>query len=99
MIDLPQWLLPVERHRIEYARKLAANGHPDAAFSVEQLVSMLIQTWEHGRRKAIEHRAERDRLESIIVRLGGGFDRRGLDTDPPGVIVQHGIHTVVEDGK
>ena len=97
MIELPQWLLRPERQRIEYARKLAATAGSDAVFSVEQLVAMLVQAWEHGHTQAAEHRAERDRLEKLVVRLGGGFDRRGLDTEPRGLMVQHGIHTVVEE--
>lgn len=99
MIELPENLLPFERNRINDLRKLADKAGPATAFAAEQVVSMLVKSWQHNWESADKHRAERDRLESIIVRLGGGFDRRGLDTEPRGLIVQHGIHTVVEDSR
>lgn len=97
MTEIPQWVLPHERRRVAYARELAAKAGPETEYAVEQLVSTLVQVWEWGHRQADEHRAKRDRLEKLVVRLGGGFDRRGLEGDPPGFIVQHGIHTVIED--
>ena len=39
------------------------------------------------------------KLEDAMLKLTGGFDRRGLDCDPRGLIVQHGIHTVIEDSR
>jgi hypothetical protein len=43
---------------------------------------------------------ERERfLERQIVMCGGGFDKRGLDGEPRGLMVKHGIHTVVEDSR
>ena len=99
MIELPENILPFRRDRINDLRKLADKAGPATAYAAEQVISMLVSAWEYNWESADKHRAERDRLESIIVRLGGGFDRRGLEGDPPGVLVQHGIHTVVEDGK
>jgi len=99
MIELPENLLPFERSRINDLRKLADKAGPATAFAAEQVVSMLVSAWQYNWDSADKHRAERDRLESIIVRLGGGFDRRGLEGEPPGIMVQHGIHTVVEDSR
>jgi hypothetical protein len=96
MIQVPSWVAGPHLWRIKDARSLTA-ADPKAAFAVEQLVAMLVQAWEHGHQQADEHRAERDRLEKLVVSLGGGFDRRGLDTEPRGLIVQHGIHSVIED--
>jgi hypothetical protein len=98
MIEVPSWVAGPELWRIKDARSVTA-ADPKAAFAVEQLVAMFVQAREQIHRQADEHRAERDRLEKLVVRLGGGFDRRGLDGDPPGFIVQHGIHTVVEDSR
>ena len=98
MIQVPSWVSGPELWRIKDARSLTANN-PQAAFAVEQLVGMLVQALDQVHRQANEHRAERDRLEKLVVSLGGGFDRRGLEGDPPGIIVQHGIHTVVEDSR
>ena len=97
MIELPENLLPFERNRINDLRKLADKAGPATAYAAEQVISMLVSAWESNWESASKHRAERDRLESIIVRLGGGFDRRGLEDEPRGIMVQHGIHTVVED--
>jgi len=99
MIELPENLLPFERSRINDLRKLADKAGPATAFAAEQVVSMFVSALQYNWESDSKHRAERDRLESIIVRLGGGFDRRGLDTEQPGVLVQHGIHTVVEDSR
>ena len=98
MIQLPSWVAGPELWRIKDARSLTA-ADPKAAFAVEQLVAMFVQAREQIHRQADEHRAERDRLEKLVVRLGGGFDRRGLEGEPRGLMVQHGIHTVVEDSR
>jgi hypothetical protein len=66
---------------------------------VEALIDALIATHENWRHKADTDRKTIADLESRIVRLGGGFDRRGLEGDAPGIIVQHGIHTVIEDAR
>lgn len=98
MIQLPSWVAGPELWRIKDARSLTA-ADPKAAFAVEQLVAMFVQAREQIHRQADEHRAERDRLEKLVVRLGGGFDRRGLEGEPRQLVVQHGIHTVVEDSR
>lgn len=97
MIEVPSWVAGPELWRIKDARSLTA-ADPKAAFAVEQLVAMFVQAREQIHRQADEHRAERDRLEKLVVRLGGGFDRHGFQ-EPRGLMVQHGIHTVVEDSR
>jgi len=99
MIELPENLLPFERNRINDLRKLADKAGPATAFAAEQVVFLLVKSLQYNWESADKHRAERDRLESIIVRLGGGFDRRGLEGEPRGIMVQHGIHTVIEDSR
>lgn len=98
MIELPKWLSAPEQRSIRDARAATAND-PKAAFALEQVIGLLIRQMEYSRHISQERIAERDRLESIIVRLGGGNDRRGLNTEPRGIMVQHGIHTVIEDSR
>jgi hypothetical protein len=64
---------------------------------VKDLIAVVVQQHEEA---CAEDKKWRDRerfLERQIVLCGGGFDRRGLEGDPPGIVVQHGMHTVIED--
>jgi hypothetical protein len=64
---------------------------------VEELIAMVISQHEE---LCDQDRKWRDRerfLERQIVLCGGGFDKRGMEGEPRGLMVQHGIHTVIED--
>lgn len=66
---------------------------------VEDLIAVVVQQHEEACACAKKW-GDRERfLERQIVLCGGGFDRRGLEGEPRGLMVQHGIHTVVEDSK
>lgn len=64
---------------------------------VEDLIAVVVQQHEEACAADKKWRDRERFLERQIVLCGGGFDRRGLEGDPPGIMVQHGIHTVVED--
>lgn len=64
---------------------------------VDALIDALIAGHERWRYRSNEHVKLVEQLEKRISHLGGGFDRRGLDGDQPGIVVRQGIHTVIED--
>ena len=99
MIEVPEHFNPVDARDIREAQRLAKAAGFETFYAVEQLVARFIADREHIIKLLNEHHKERERLGNIIARLGGGFDRRGLEGEPRGIMVQHGIHTVVEDGK
>lgn len=98
MNRIPPWMNEAHERLIKRAERSVSNGSIPLDV-VEALIDALIATHENWRQKADTDRKTIADLESRIVRLGGGFDRRGLEGDPPGFIVQHGIHTVVEDSR
>lgn len=99
MIEVPEHFNPVDARDIREAQRLSKAAGFKTFYAVEQLVARLIADREHITKLLNEHHKERERLGNIIARLGGGFDRRGLEGDQPGFIVQHGIHTVIEDSR
>ena len=66
---------------------------------VEELIGMVVSQHEELCEQDRKWRERERFLEREIMHLGGCFDRRGLEGDQPGVVVQHGIHTVVEDAS
>jgi hypothetical protein len=64
---------------------------------VEELISVVIQQHEEACADSKKWREREQFLERQIVMCGGGFDKRGLEGDPRGFIVKHGIHEVIED--
>ena len=64
---------------------------------VEDLIAVVVQQHEEACAADKKWRERERFLERQIVLCGGGFDRRGFEGDPPGLLVQHGIHTVIED--
>ena len=99
MIEVPEHFNPVDARDIREAQRLAKAAGSKTFYAVEQLVAKFIADRQHITKLLNEHHAERERLGNIIARLGGGFDRRGLEGEPRGLMVQHGIHTVVEDTR
>jgi hypothetical protein len=66
---------------------------------VEDLIAMVVSQ-HHELVDQDRKWRERERfLERLIVTCGGGFDKRGLEGEPRGLMVKHGIHTVVEDSQ
>ena len=66
---------------------------------VEDLIAVVVQQHEEACAEDKKWRERERFLERQIVMCGGGFDRRGLKGEPPGFIVQHGIHSVIEDAR
>ena len=99
MIEVPAHFNPVDARDIREAQRLAKAAGFQTFYAVEQLVARFIANREQLEKLMSEHHKERERLGNIIARLGGGFDRRGLEGEPRGLMVQHGIHTVVEDSR
>ena len=97
MIEVPEHFNPVDARDIREAQRLAKAAGFQTFYAVEQLVARFIANREQLEKLMSEHHRERERLGNIIARLGGGFDRRGLEGEPRGLMVQHGIHTVIED--
>jgi hypothetical protein len=97
MIEVPEHFNPVDARDIREAQRLAKAAGFQTFYAVEQLVARFIANREQLEKLLNEHHRERERLGNIIARLGGGFDRRGLEGEPRGLMVQHGIHTVIED--
>ena len=98
MNRIPPWMNEAHERLIKRAERSVSIGSIPLDV-VEALIDALIATHENWRHKADTDRKTIADLESRIVRLGGGFDRRGLEGDPPGFIVQHGIHSVIEDAR
>lgn len=99
MIEVPEHFNPVDARDIREAQRLAKAADFKTFYAVEQLVARFIANREQLEKMMSEHHKERERLGNIIARLGGGFDRRGLEGEPRGLMVQHGIHTVIEDSR
>jgi hypothetical protein len=66
---------------------------------VEDLIAVVVKQHEEACDQDKKWRDRERFLERQIVLCGGGFDRRGLEGEPRGLMVKHGIHTVVEDSR
>jgi hypothetical protein len=66
---------------------------------VEELIAMVVAQHEEARREDREFREITGYLLNRISALGGGTDTRGAWAEPRGLMVKHGIHTVVEDSR
>ena len=98
MNRIPPWMNEAHERLIKRAERSVSIGKIPVDV-VEALIDALIATHENWRHKADMDRRNIADLENRIVRLGGGFDRRGLEGEPRGLMVKHGIHTVVEDSQ
>jgi hypothetical protein len=92
MTDIPPTIRPAWERTIKRAQRSISIGSIPVDV-VEELIAMVVTQHE----AASEQDRRKRELERRIVMLGGGFDRRGLEGDGPGYIVQHGIHPVIED--
>ena len=96
MNRIPPWMNEAHERLIKRAERSVSIGSIPVDV-VEALIDALIATHENWRHSADKHGKTIADLESRIVRLGGGFDKRGLEGERAGFIVKHGIHEVIED--
>jgi hypothetical protein len=66
---------------------------------VEELISIVAQQHEDACAADKKWREITEYLMNRISALGGGTDTRGAWAEPRGLMVKHGIHTVVEDSR
>jgi len=66
---------------------------------LDELITMVVTQHEEAREQERNWRERERFLETRIVCLGGGNDLRGMWAEPRGLIVQHGVHAVVEDSR
>ena len=92
MIEIPRTIRPAWERALKRAQRSISIGSIPVDV-VDELIGIVVTQHEDA---AEQDRRKRE-LERRIVMLGGGFDRRGLEGDGPGYIVQHGIHPVIED--
>jgi hypothetical protein len=96
MTEIPKNIRPQWERLLKRAQRSISTGSIPVDV-VEELIAVVVSQHEElceQERKWLE----RERfLERQIVLCGGGFDKRGMEGEPRGLMVQHGIHTVIED--
>ena len=98
MIEIPKTIRePWERKLKRAQRSISIGSIPVDV--VEELIGMIVSQHEELREQDRKWRERERFLERQIVMCGGGFDKRGLEGEPRGLMVKHGIHTVVEDSQ
>ena len=98
MIEIPKNIRePWERLLKRAQRSISTGSIPVDV--VEDLITVVVQQHEELCERDRKWRERERFLERQIVMCGGGFDKRGLEGEPRGIIVKHGIHTVVEDSQ
>ena len=96
MTEIPRTIRePWERALKRAQRSISTGSIPVDV--VEELIGMVVEQHESASRREREWRERERFLETRIVCLGGGNDRRGMWAEPRGHIVKHGIHEVIED--
>ena len=98
MIDIPKNIREPWGRALKRAQRSVSTGSIPVDV-VDELIRMVVSQHEE---LCEQDRKWRDRerfLEQQIVMCGGGFDKRGLEGEPRGLMVKHGIHTVVEDSR
>jgi len=96
MTEIPKTIREPWERCIRRAQRCISTGSIPVDV-VEDLIAMVVSQ-HHELIEQDRKWRERERfLERQIVMCGGGFDKRGLDTEPSGFIVKHGIHEVIED--
>jgi len=96
MIEIPKTIRePWERALKRAQRSISTGSIPVDV--VEELIRMVVSQHEELREQDRKWRDRERFLERQIVLCGGGFDKRGMEGEPRGLMVKHGIHTVIED--
>ena len=98
MTSIPPTIRPAWERAIKRAQRSISIGSIPVDV-VEELIGIVVTQHEEAVAEAKRWRDRERFLEQTIVRCGGGFDKRGLEGERPGYIVQHGIHPVVEDTR
>jgi hypothetical protein len=96
MTDIPPTIRPTWERTIRRAQRSISTGSIPVDV-VEDLIAIVVAQHEEAVETGRKWRDRERFLEQTIVRCGGGFDKRGLEGERPGYIVQHGIHPVIED--
>lgn len=98
MTEIPRNIRePWERTLKRAQRSIAAGSIPVDV--VDDLISIVVEQHEAARRESREFHEIKEFLMNRITHLGGGTDTRGMYLEPRGLMVKHGIHTVVEDSR
>jgi hypothetical protein len=98
MTEIPKTIREPWERSIRRAQRSISTGSIPVDV-VEDLIAMVVSQ-HHELVDQDRKWRERERfLERLIVTCGGGFDKRGLEGEPRGLMVKHGIHTVVEDSQ
>jgi hypothetical protein len=96
MTEIPNNIRPQWGRLLKRAQRSISTGSIPVDV-VEELIAVVVsqhgELWEQDRKWRDRERF----LERQIVLCGGGFDKRGMEGEPRGLMVQHGIHTVIED--
>jgi hypothetical protein len=98
MTEIPKTIRPAWERAIKRAQRSISTGSIPVDV-VDELISMVVTQHEEAREQERKWRERERFLETRIVCLGGGNDLRGMWAEPRGLIVQHGVHAVVEDSR
>jgi len=96
MTQIPPTIRPAWERALKRAQRSISIGSIPVDV-VDELIRMVVSQHEELCEQDRKWRERERFLERQIVMCGGGFDKRGLDTEPRGFIVKHGIHEVIED--
>lgn len=96
MTEIPQNIRPQWERLLKRAQRSISTGSIPVDV-VEELIAVVVQQHEELCQQDRKWRDRERFLEQQIVLCGGGFDKRGMEGEPRGLMVKHGIHTVVED--
>ena len=98
MIEIPKTIREPWERKLKRAQRSISTGSIPVDV-VEELIRMVVSQHEELREQERKWRERERFLERQIVMCGGGFDKRGLEGEPRGLMAKHGIHTVVEDSR
>ena len=98
MTEIPQNIRPQWERLLKRAQRSISTGSIPVDV-VEELIAVVVSQHEELCEQGRKWRDRERFLERQIVLCGGGFDKRGMEGEPRGLMVQHGIHTVIEDSR
>ena len=98
MTEIPKTIREPWERLLKRAQRSIATGSISVDV-VEDLIAVVVEQHEAARRESREFHEIKEFLMNRISHLGGGTDTRGMYLEPRGLMVKHGIHTVVEDTR